>query len=77
MKGIQRTFTESRASISERNEWTGTLGRLNVLADEINRALCRATNNEESRSSSGIVRFRAQKITTHKKVRRGFLLLEG
>jgi len=31
----------------KRNEWEGILGRLDVLADEINRALGRATRIEE------------------------------
>jgi len=75
MKGQQRTFTESFAVIPERNEWEGALGMLNMLADEINRALCRAADSVEARNS--IAKARAHKIIRHRGVRRGILLLEG
>jgi len=76
MKGTQRTFAGPRGITTDRNEWEGTLGRLNVLSDEINKALCRPTTNiEEPRSS--IVMSHPRKIIEHGKVRRGFFLLEG
>ena len=75
MKGTQGTLTEPRGITTDRNEWEGTLGRLSALSDEINRALCRPVNIDEPRSS--IAMTHPRKIIEHRKVRRGFFLLEG
>ena len=47
--GVRTAHIKPRGSTIKRNEWEGILGRLDVLADEINRALGRATRIEEPR----------------------------
>jgi len=46
---VRTAYIKPRDSTTKRNEWEGILGRLDVLADEINRALGRATRIEEPR----------------------------
>jgi tRNA pseudouridine-54 N-methylase len=50
MKAMRTAYTESRGATVARNEWEGILGRLDVLADEVNRALHLTTRIEEPRS---------------------------
>jgi len=52
MKGM----TESRGETVNRNDWEGILGKLDALADEINRALRLTTRIEEPRSEVRIAR---------------------
>jgi hypothetical protein len=46
---MRTAHSKPRGATIKRNEWEGVLGRLDVLADEINRALGRATRIEEPR----------------------------
>jgi hypothetical protein len=55
MKGIRTAYTGSRGATITRNEWESILGRLDALADEINRALHLTTRIEEPRSGVRIV----------------------
>jgi hypothetical protein len=50
-------YEEPRGVMVNRNDWVGLLGRFVVLADEINRALGRATLIEEPRSGVRISRI--------------------
>jgi len=56
MKGMRIAYTKPRGATINPNEWEGVLGRLDVLADEINRVPHRATRIEEPRSTIKIAR---------------------
>jgi hypothetical protein len=62
MKGIP----ESRGATVNRNDWEGILGKLDALADEINRALHLATRIEEPRSNIRIARHPQRRLITEK-----------
>jgi hypothetical protein len=49
LKGIRTDYTELRDKVVSRDEWDRLLGRLDVLGEEINRALARTTRIEEPR----------------------------
>jgi hypothetical protein len=55
LKGIRTDYTELRDRRVYRNEWESLLGRLDVLGEEINRALARTTRIEEPRNGDRIV----------------------
>jgi len=55
LKGIRTDYTELRDRRVYRNEWESLLGRLDVLGEEINRALARTTRIEEPRSGDRFV----------------------
>jgi hypothetical protein len=55
LKGIRTDYTELRDRRVCRNEWESLLGRLDVLGEEINRALARTTRIEEPRNGDRIV----------------------
>lgn len=55
LKGIRTDYTALRDKKVDRNEWDSLLGRLDVLGDEINRALARTTRIEEPRNADRIV----------------------
>ena len=75
MNSIRTDFTEPKGSTVSRNEWESTLGRLDAIADQINRALHRSTSIEEPKSDVRIVQ--SQKMIEHGKIRRHFLLIAG
>ena len=52
--GVRTAHIKLRDATIKRNEWEGILGRLDVLADEINRALGRATRIDEPRGGGRI-----------------------
>lgn len=56
MKGIQTEYIELQDGRVNRNEWESILGRLDALADEINRALGRSTRIEDPRNGIRIAR---------------------
>ena len=49
MNSIRTDFTEPKGSTVNRNGWESTLGRLDAIAYQINRALHRSTRTEEPR----------------------------
>ncbi|NLW36290.1 hypothetical protein [Syntrophorhabdus aromaticivorans] len=49
MNGIRTGYAEQRDGRVDRNEWEGILGRLDVLVDEISRALGWSAGIEEPR----------------------------
>ena len=49
MNSIRTAFTEPKGSTVNRNGWESTLGRLDAISDQINRALGRSTRTEEPR----------------------------
>lgn len=55
LKGIRTDYTELRDRRVYRDEWESLLGRLDVLGEEINRALARTTRIEEPRSGDRVV----------------------
>jgi len=55
LKGIRTDYTELRDKRVYRDEWDRLLGRLDVLGEEINRALARTTRIEEPRNGDRIV----------------------
>ena len=55
LKGIRTNYTELRDKRVDRSEWETLLRRLDVLGDEINRALDRTTRIEEPRNGDRIV----------------------
>jgi len=55
LKAIRTDYTELRNRRVYRDEWESLLGRLDVLGDEINRALARTTRIEEPRNGDRIV----------------------
>jgi len=55
LKGIRTDYTELRDKRVDRSEWETLLRRLDVLGDEINRALDRTTRIEEPRNGDRIV----------------------
>jgi hypothetical protein len=55
--GMRTSHSKPRGATIKRNEWEGILGRLDVLADEINRALGRATRIEEPRGELRIAQI--------------------
>jgi hypothetical protein len=55
MKGIRTDYTERREATINKCEWE-SIGKLNVITDEINRALGRSTKIEEPRSNIRIAR---------------------
>jgi hypothetical protein len=55
LKGIRTDYTELRNKTVYRSEWESLIGRLDVLGDEINRALSRTTRNEGPRNGDRIV----------------------
>jgi hypothetical protein len=55
LKGIRTDYTELRDRRVYRDEWESLLGRLDVLGEEINRALARTTRIEEPRNGDRIV----------------------
>ncbi len=59
----------------DRNGWENILGRLDILAEEINRALNRGTGMEEPQR--GIRIARSQDTLPHEKVHRHLILVEG
>jgi hypothetical protein len=54
LKGIRTDYTELRDRRVYRDEWESLLGRLDVLGEEINRALARTSRIEEPRSGDRI-----------------------
>jgi hypothetical protein len=74
MNSIRTDFTEPKGSMVNRNGWESTLGRLDAIEDQINRALHRSTSIEEPKRDVRIVQ--SQKIIEHGKIRRHFLLIE-
>lgn len=75
MERMRKTHTGLRGTTINKGEWEGTIGRLNMLTDEINRALCRATQRQELRSN--MMMHDPQKILDRRKFSRGFILIEG
>jgi len=75
MERMRKVHTGPRGTTINKGEWEGTIGRLNVLTDEISRALCRATQREEQRSN--MMMHGPQKILDRGKLNRGFMLIEG
>jgi hypothetical protein len=57
MNSMRGDYEEPRGVMVNRNDWVGLLGRFDVLAGEINRALGRATLIEEPRSGIRISRI--------------------
>ena len=55
LKGIRTDYTELRDKRVDRSEWETLLRRLDVLGDEINRALDRTTRIEEPRNGDRII----------------------
>jgi hypothetical protein len=55
LKGIRIDYEALRDRSVQREEWNSLLGRLDVLGDEINRAMTRTTRIEEPRNSDRIV----------------------
>lgn len=55
LKGIRTDYVEMRDRRVYRNEWESLHGRLDVLGEEINRALARTTRIEEPRNGDRIV----------------------
>lgn len=55
LKGIRTDYTELRDRRVYRDEWDKLHGRLDVLGEEINRALARTTRIEEPRNGDRIV----------------------
>jgi len=55
LKGIRTDYTELRDRRVYRDEWDRLLGRLDVLGEDINRALARTTRIEEPRNGDRIV----------------------
>src|SRR4030042_6259191 len=55
LKGIRTDYTALRDKEVSRDEWDRLLGRLDVLGEEINRALARTTRIEEPRNGDRIV----------------------
>ena len=55
LKGIRTDYEALRDKSVQREEWNSLLGRLDVLGDEINRALARTTRIEEPRNGDRIV----------------------
>jgi hypothetical protein len=49
MNGIRTNYIEPRGASVNLKEWESILGKLDVLADEINKALGRSTRIEEPR----------------------------
>jgi hypothetical protein len=75
MEIMRKAHTGLRGTTVNENEWEGTIDRLNVLTNEINRALCRATQKVELRSN--MMMHDPQKNLDRKKFSRGFMLIEG
>jgi hypothetical protein len=55
LKGIRTDYEALRDRSVRQEEWNSLLGRLDVLGDEINRALARTTRIEEPRNADRIV----------------------
>jgi len=55
LKGIRTDYEALRDKVVSRGEWDSLLGRLDVLGDEINRALGRQARTEEPRNGDRIV----------------------
>jgi hypothetical protein len=55
LKGIRTDYEVLRDRSVQREEWNSLLGRLDVLGDEINRAMARTTRIEEPRNGDRIV----------------------
>jgi hypothetical protein len=55
LKGIRTDYEALRDRSVRQEEWSSLLGRLDVLGDEINRALARTTRIEEPRNGDRIV----------------------
>ena len=55
LKGIRKDYEALREKRVYKEEWESLLGRLDVLGDEINRALARTTRIEEPRNGDRIV----------------------
>ena len=55
LKGIRTDYEALRDKVVSRDEWDSLLGRLDVLGDEINRALGRQARTEEPRNGDRIV----------------------
>jgi hypothetical protein len=55
LKGIRTDYTELRDKRVSQEEWNSIHARLNVLGEEINRALTRTTRIEEPRNGDRIV----------------------
>jgi len=55
LKGIRSDYTGLRNTMVYRGEWDSLLGRLDVLGDEINRALVQPARIEEPRTGERIV----------------------
>jgi hypothetical protein len=55
LKGIRADYTALRDKEVYRDQWDGLLGRLDVLGEEINRALARPARIEEPRNGDRIV----------------------
>jgi hypothetical protein len=55
LKGIRTDYTALRDREVSRDEWDSLHGRLDVLGEEINRALARTTRFEEPRNADRIV----------------------
>ncbi len=75
MERMRKAHTGLRGTKLNKDEWEGTLGRFNVLTNEISRALCRTTQREELRSN--IMMHSPQKTLDRRKLSRGFILIEG
>jgi hypothetical protein len=55
LKGIRTDYEALRDKVVSRDEWDSLLGRLDVLGDEINRALGRYARTDEPRNGDRIV----------------------
>jgi len=75
MERMRKAPTGLRGTTINKGEWEGTIDRLNVLTDEISRALCRATQRAEPRSN--MMMHDPQKNFDLRKFNRGFMLVEG
>jgi hypothetical protein len=56
MSSCRTDYTEPKGGTIDRIGWESVLGRLNVVSDEINRALARATRVEDPSIVAGATR---------------------
>lgn len=75
MSGIRTDHARLSSATVNRNEWESTLGRLDAIVDQINRALHRAAIIEELKKDVRVTQ--SQKMIEHRKIGRPVLLIEG
>ena len=75
LKGIRTDYEALRDKSVQREEWNSLLGRLDVLGDEINRALARTTRIEEPRNGDRIVAL--QRRIDDGRINKRLPLIEG